>query len=191
MLRRASLRLVAALALVIAACVSTPVVLPPMFLSAVDQPFGIEGRLSARSGREAVALAFVWTHAVARDEFVLTTPLGQALAELTSDALSRRVEVRTADGRRDEAGDWAVLTERAVGFPLPVGGLAWWARGVPHANSPHWMELDSAGRAGVLRQDGCEIVYSYADAFARLPTRLGLACRDVEMRIVIDRWHVA
>ena len=186
--RGASLPLVAALALVVAACASTPVLPPLTFSSAIDQPFAIDGRLSARRGKEAVALAFVWSHAATRDEFVVTTPLGQAVAELSSDALTHRVEVRTADGRRDEASDWSILTERVVGFPLPVGGLAWWARGVAHADAPHSVEMDGAGRASVLRQDGCEIVYSYADDSAQLPSRLGLTCRDVEIRIVIDRW---
>ena len=191
MLRWASLPLVAALALVVAACASRPVLSPRTISSAIDEPFAIDGRLSARRGSEVIALAFAWTHARTRDEFVVTTPLGQAVAELSSDALTHRVEVRTADGRRDEANDWAMLTERVVGFPLPVEGLAWWAQGVPRADAPHSVELDSAGRVSVLRQDGCEIVYAYTDDSARRPWRLGLACQGLEMRIVIDRWRAA
>jgi hypothetical protein len=44
---------------------------------------------------------------------------------------------------------------------------------------------------GVLRQDGCEIVYAYADNSSRLPSQLRLACHDLELRIVIDRWRAA
>ena len=189
--RGASLPLVAALALVVAACASTPVVPLRTIPSAIDQPFAIDGRFSARRGKEAIALVFVWTHGVTRDEFVVTTPLGQAVAELARDAMTHRVELRTADGRRDEASDWAMLTERIVGFPLPVGGLTWWAQGVPRADAPYSLETDSVGRASVLRQDGCEIVYAYPDDSARLPSRLVLACADVEMRVVIDRWRAA
>ena len=87
-----------------------------------DAPFAIDGRLSARRGSDAVAIAFAWTHAPPRDELVVSTPLGQTVAELTGDASIRASSVRTADGRRDEAGDWATLTERVVGFPLPVDG---------------------------------------------------------------------
>ena len=76
-------------------------------------------------------------------------------------------------------------------FPLPVAGLAFWVRSVPHAESPHATELDAAGRVGVLRQDGCEIVYSYADDGTRRPSRLRLACHDLELRIVIDHWRAA
>ena len=188
MLRGASLPLVATFALVVAGCAGTAVLPSRSGPSAFDESFAIDGRLSARHRGEVVALAFTWTHAATRDEFVVTTPLGLAVAELSSDALTRRVEVRTADGRRDEASDWATLTERVVGFPLPVGGLASWVRGIPRPDAPHGVEMDSAGRAGVLRQDGCEIVYSYPDDSAARPSRLGLACHDVEIRIVIDKW---
>ena len=121
----------------------------------------------------------------------MTTPLGGALAELSGDASTQRVEVRTADGRADAASDWATLTARIIGFPVPVDGLAFWAQGAPRPDAAHTAEADSAGRMGVLRQDGCEIVYSYADDAARLPSRLRLLCHDLDLRIVIDRRRAA
>ena len=115
----------------------------------------------------------------------MTTPLGATVAEMSGDASTRRVEVRTSDGRTDTASDWASLTERVVGFPVPVDGLAFWAQGSPRPEAQQSTEVDAAGRLRVLRQDGCEIVYSYADA-APLPTQLRLTCHDIELRIVID-----
>ena len=47
-------------------------------------------------------------------------------------------------------------------------------------------EVDAAGRLSVLRQDGCEIVYSYAEDSSQLPARLRMTCNDLELRIVID-----
>jgi len=183
--------LVAGLAFVVAGCASTPyapsMTLPPF----ADEPFAIDGRLSARHGNDAISISFAWTHAAPRDELVVTTPLGGAVAELSGDTLTQRIEVRTADGRHDAAADWAALTERTVGFPLPVAALAFWARGVPRADAPHAAEIDAAGRVDVLRQDGCEIVYAYADNSTRRPSRLRLACHDLELRIVIDRWRAA
>ena len=181
----------AVLALVVAACTTVPSALPPTATSARDEPFAIDGRLSARRGSEGISIVFAWMHATPRDEFVVSTPLGQVVAELSSDASIQRVGVRTADGRREESNDWATLTERVVGFPLPVAALAWWAQGAPRADAPHSLETDAAGRASVLRQDGCEIVYSYADGSARRPSRLTLVCHDLELRIVIDRWRAA
>jgi len=189
--RAASYALVAVLAFVVAGCASTPFAPLPALPPAADAPFAIEGRLSARRGDEGISVSFAWTHAAPRDEFVVTTPFGGALAELAGDASTQRVEVRTADGRHEVASDWATLTERVVGFPLPVAALAYWARGAPRAGAPHAVEIDGAGRVDVLRQDGCEIVYAYADSAARLPSRLRVACHDIELRIVIDRWRAA
>lgn len=189
--RAAWFPLSAVLALVVAACAIAPTAPPPAAVPIRDEPFGMDGRLSARRGNDAVSVAFAWTHASPRDDLVLTSPLGQAVAELAGDASTGRVEVRMADGRREEASGWAELTERVVGFPLPVGGLAWWARGAARADAPHAVEYDAAGRANVLRQDGCEIVYAYDDGSTRRPSRLRLVCHDVEMRIVIDRWRAS
>jgi outer membrane lipoprotein LolB len=187
--RAGSWPLVAAIALIVAACASAPTVPPAALPLPADGPFAIDGRLSARRGSDAVAVAFAWSHTPPRDELVVSNPLGQTIAEMTGDASIPRVEVRAADGRRDAASDWATLTERAVGFALPVEGLAFWAQGAPHANAPHAVEIDAAGRTGVLRQDGCEIVYAYRDDTARRPSLLRVTCHDLELRIVIDRWR--
>jgi outer membrane lipoprotein LolB len=191
MRRAASHALVTMLAVAVAGCVSAPYAPPAGTMVAVDGPFAIDGRLSARRGNDAVAVSFAWIHAPPRDEFVVTTPLGGALAELTGDTSTQRVDVRTADGRADAAADWATLTTRIIGFPVPVEGLAFWAQGAPRPDAAHTAEMDSGGRMGVLRQDGCEIVYSYADDTARLPSRLRLLCHDLDLRIVIDRRRAA
>ena len=187
----APLPLSAVLALVVAACASAPSPPRPASPAALDTPFAIDGRLSARRGTEAVSVVFAWTHESPRDELVVSTPFGQAVAELASDASLPRAEVRMADGRRDVAADWATLAERAVGFPLPLGGLAWWAQGIPRADGASTLEVDAAGRVSALRQDGCEVVYAYADDSARRPSRLDVVCHDVEVRIVIDRWRAS
>ena len=183
----------AAVALVVAACATAPPVAPTASASAAerDARFAIEGRLSARHGKEAIAIGFTWTHAPPLDELVVSNPLGQTIAELSSDSSMPRVEMRTADGRREEASDWASVTERALGVPLPVGALASWAQGLPRADAPHTVEIDAAGRSQVLRQDGCEIVYVYADDSARRPSRLTAVCFELEMRVVIDRWRAS
>ncbi len=187
--RAAPLTPVAVLAFLVASCASAP----PLGVASLprDEPFAIDGRLSARRGGDAIAVGFAWTHSSPTDAMVVQTPLGQTLAELNSDADVPRAELRTADGRHAIASDWTTLTERAFGFPLPVAGLAWWVQGAPHAGAPHTLEVDRAGRPAVLRQDGCEIVYGYADDVARRASRLDLGCHDLEVRIVIDRWRGA
>ncbi len=96
-----------------------------------------------------------------------------------------RYELRGSDGRREAASDWAALTERALGVPLPVAGLVAWIVAAPRADSAYSIEPDASGRTLVLRQDGWEIVYAYADDDAKLPARLQLSQADIEVRIAV------
>ena len=172
-------------AILLAACAVAPTQVFAPSSSFVDAPFAIEGRLSVRRGSEGLTANFSWQHAPPRDEFAVATPLGQTLAEISGDASIPRYELRGSDGRREEARDWTALTERALGAPLPVAGLAAWIVGAPHGNAAYSIEPDASGRAVVLRQDGWEIVYAYSDADARLPQRLRLSQADIDVRIVV------
>src|SRR5205814_288902 len=130
---------------------------------AADEPFVVDGRLSARRGSDAVTANFTWRHNTPNDELSITTPLGQEVAELHGDTQAGRVEMRTADGRTGESADWSALTEQALGYRLPIDGLAAWVRGAPRGNAPHTVEYDAQGRPQLLRQQGWEIVYTYPD----------------------------
>ena len=152
-----------------------------------DRAFETEGRLTARHGNDAVTAHFRWVHAPPRDALELSTPLGQIVAELSGDSAAHEAEVRLSDGRSLRAGDWATLTQRALGFPLPVAGLASWVRGGAHADGPYQSETDARGRTTLLRQDGWEIVFDYADDSSETPMRMRMSYPDVEVRIALDR----
>ena len=158
--------------------------------AALAVPFEAEGRLSARRGSDGFAGQFVWTHDGAADRIVLSTPLGQTIARLSGDASGVRAE--SSDGRVETAPAWDALSTRTLGFPLPVGGLSAWMRGLPRPESPNTMERDGAGRPLLLVQDGWEVAYAYADAAASRATRLTLRYpggEPIEVRIVVDRWQ--
>jgi outer membrane lipoprotein LolB len=156
-------------------------------VAVADAPFTATGRMSAHHGDDALAANFDWRHRLGGDTIVLTTPLGQTLAKLERE--NSEVSIVLSDGRRASADTFDALTAKAFGIPLPVSGLSWWIRGHPRAGSPFTIERDAAGRAGVLRQDGWEIVYSYADDTSALPRRLTLAFPDIDMRVVVDQWQ--
>jgi outer membrane lipoprotein LolB len=189
--RTAAVLVATAVALLLAACAGAPVpgTAPPVEFASAAEPFAAEGRLSARHGSDAATVHFSWDHRPPRDRLTVTSPLGQTIAELAGDASAGRVEVQTAEGRRDEAADWATLTERTLGFRLPVEGLAAWVRAAPRTDAAYSIETDREGRVSLLRQSGWEIVYDYADAAARRPGRLRITYPDLEIRMVIDRWE--
>jgi outer membrane lipoprotein LolB len=156
-------------------------------IATADAPFVATGRLSARHGSDALSANFNWQHRPAADSIALATPLGQTLATLARD--DGTVSIVLADGRSASADTFDALTAKTFGVPLPVAGLTWWIRGRPREGSAFAIERDAAGRANVLRQDGWEIVYTYADDASVLPRRLTLAYPDVDIRVVVDQWQ--
>ena len=180
-----------ALAAAVASCASLPQPpSPSAAIGAADAPFSIGGRISARRGDAGVAGAFAWVHDPSHDAIDLATPLGQTLARLEGNA--RGVTVRLQDGRVETAPTWRELTEQAFGVVIPVEGLAAWIRGVPRAGAPFSVERDAGGRAAVLRQDGWDVVYAYADETSQQPFRVSLSypgAAPVEVRVVVDRWQ--
>ena len=178
-------------AAVLAGCAALPPApTAPGAASVADLPFAVDGRLSARHGEEGVAGAFTWNHEPGHDSIDLSTPLGQTLAEIDGNADGVRLHL--PDGTTDSAPDWGTLTRRAFGVTIPVEDLAYWVRGVPRAGAPSRIERDAQGRALVLRQDGWEIDYGYADDAATRPERVTLRYADtppIDVRVVVDRWQ--
>jgi len=173
-----------ALAAALSACATPPRVdVGAAAAAPADVSFELAGRLSARHGEAGVAAGFRWRHAPGTDELVLSTPFGQALARLSGGADG--VVLERQDGGVARSGDWETLTREALGVPVPVRGLAWWVRGMPHPASGHLVERDTAGRATVLRQDGWEIVYGYRDESVQ-PSRLVLGYPGIELRLAVD-----
>jgi outer membrane lipoprotein LolB len=163
---------------------------PASALAAQAATFELTGRLSARRGNDALSANFRWTHERQRDELDLSSPLGQTIARLSSDASG--VRLQTPDGRVETAGDWAALTTRALGWPLPVEGLASWIQGVPRDGVPAAVERASDGMPAALRQEGWSVVYQAfergSDGLSR-PKRLTLDFAEVELRIAVDSWR--
>lgn len=155
--------------------------------------FDASGRLSARRGSEGVAAHFTWSHAPSADRFDVATPLGQIVARLSGDPSGVRIE-RPGEAPVDYA-DWSALTRDVFGVGIPVDGLASWIQAQPVAGSAFDLERDAAGRPLVLRQQGWEIVYAYADTTsATNPMRLVMRypnSEQIEVRIVVDRWQLA
>jgi 4-diphosphocytidyl-2-C-methyl-D-erythritol kinase len=125
----------------------------------------------------------------ASDEIVVSGPLGQGLARLTSGGGAALLE--TADQKRYMAADLEGLSEQVFGTRLPVAGLGRWVLG----------RSASAARRGSMPAAGWPASPSRAGASstcatrARRPRPCPSCCRrgarEVEVRLVIDRWAVS
>jgi len=148
--------------------------------------FSIVGRVVVRYGDEAASGRVTWRHGAATDDLLISSPLGQGIAEITRrDGVYTLV---TAKDKRFTATDPEQLTEQALGWALPLAGLPDWVQGRAQPGSsaePRYHD----GRLAELRQLGWTIEYSGYDERGRLPTRMRLRRGDLDIRLAIDEWQ--
>jgi outer membrane lipoprotein LolB len=146
--------------------------------------FSLSGRLAARSGDEAFSGSVQWRHSAASDEVLITTPLGQGVARIVREGDA--VVLTTAEPKEYRAADVESLTEKALGFRLPLAGLADWVRGRPSGRVPFELRRGEDGRIRSLEQNGWKIEFTRYEG--ELPTRLQLHYPGVELRLAITEW---
>ena len=133
--------------------------------------FDLTGRIAARYGEESFTGNVSWRHARGGDEMLISTPFGQGVARIVREG--EAVLLTTADGKEHRANDAEDLTERVLGFRVPIVGLADWVQGRP---SP---ELE--GR-------GWKVEYQEHDEQKR-PTRMRLTYQGIELRLAVTQWR--
>lgn len=170
-------------AVFLGACAS---IAPPQ--AALEGEFAVVGRVAVRYGDEAASGRVAWRHSDSDDELLISTPLGQGIAEITRrDGIYTLV---TSDRQRFTAADPERLTEQVLGYALPLAGLPDWLRGRPQPGIP--AETRYEGRQlAELRQHGWVIEYLAFDDDRRLPTRVRLTRGAFDIRLAIEEWQVA
>lgn len=149
-----------------------------------DTLFEFTGRLAARYGKEAFSGNLAWRHARASDEILITSSLGAGVARVVREG--EGVTLYTAEPQEYRGRDAGALTEQVLGFRLPVEGLARWVRGQPSTDSPARAQYAPDGRLLTLQQDGWTI--EYLEYEGRLPRRMRLTYRDIDLRLAISEW---
>ena len=156
--------------------------------------FMLDGRFSLRHEDKNYSGRLSWRHVEAgndSDEVLLTSPFGQGMAEILSNADGAKLT--TGDGRSYSAESAETLTQRVLGYPLPLGKLADWVRGRRHRGaSGESIESDAIARPLRLREEGWRIDYEYHDdAPQALPSRLFIEHvgeGGFDLRLRIDEW---
>lgn len=152
------------------------------------EAFRLEGRIAVRRAGESYSVGIDWRHDAQSDELIITGPLGQGLARLTSGGGAALLE--TADQKRYAAPDLDGLSEQVFGTRLPVSGLGRWVLGRPAFGAA--ARLDAAGRLAGLAEGGWTIDYLRYENESpdALPELLQARREDVEVRLKIDRWSL-
>lgn len=179
-------RLAAVLVLVLAGCVSNPVVQPAA--PSAQATFALDGRIAVKYDGRRSSSGFHWQHDKAADDVLLLAPLGLTVAHIRQDASGAMLEEA---GTLYQAPDSGMLMQRTLGWHLPLTGLPYWVMARPAPGSAADVARAENGQVASLSQDGWNIQYTaYQGAAAdSLPTRLTLRREDLEIRLLIDQWQ--
>ncbi|MBU1396005.1 MAG: lipoprotein insertase outer membrane protein LolB [Gammaproteobacteria bacterium] len=180
-------RLTAVLLLALTAgCASMPPPLSPDAVPPLSVNWTLQGRIGVQAGEQSLSGQIHWQHGAETDEVLLTSPLGQGVARIVRDADGVALEVPNQPTRR--APDAESLTREALGYTLPVAGLAWWMQARPDPDSPFEATRNAAGRLAQLKQNGWVIDYLQYAADGR-PRKLAVAREGLQIRLVADSWQ--
>ncbi len=161
----------------------------PESAAPAGEAFYLSGRVAVKYGEEAASGRISWQHEQASDDLLFSTPLGQGVAHIVRrDGI---VTLTTSDQKVYRAGDVESLTEKTLGWRLPLAGLPDWVRGRAAAGAPALTKLDASQRLAELRQSGWLVDFLAYDSATGLPAKLRLSREDVEIRMVIDQWRGA
>ncbi len=133
--------------------------------------FDLAARIAARYGQESFTGNVAWRHVADGDEMLISTPFGQGVARIVREG--EAVQLTTAEPRTYRSNDAEDLTERVLGFRVPLVGLAAWVQGKP---------------APELERRGWKIEYQEYDE-SRRPARMRLTYQGIELRLAVMKWN--
>ena len=190
------------MASLLAACTSLPA--PPLTdtvsplaqqrmqrLAAVQQ-FSLEAKLAVQYNGKGYTARLEWQHDTQQDHMRIFSPLGQQVALI--HRTDQSVTLTDQRGQQHQATDVASLTERLLGWRLPLTGLSQWILGIPHSASPFQASYADNGEPVRLMQDNWQIDYenyqpvTLQDSSEQLPHVTRLQQQDVRLKLLIQHW---
>lgn len=154
--------------------------------------FALEAKLAVQLNGKGYTARMQWQHEATHDQLRIFSPLGQQVALIERSPES--VTLTDQSGKQHHASDVASLTEKLLGWRLPLAGLSQWVLGLPHAGSPYQASYLVTGEPQTLQQDGWQINYedyhmaTLPEATASLPTLVRLQQNDLRLKLAIQHW---
>lgn len=171
---------------------ATPQVLQRSQRLMAVQQFSLEAKLAVQYAGKGYTARMEWQHHGQEDHMRIFSPLGQQVALIhRSPSL---VTLTDQSGKQHQASDVASLTERLLGWRLPLAGLSQWVLGIPHTSSPFQASYLETGAPATLTQDDWRIDYDdyrqtpLHDHQELLPYTIRLQQNDVRLKLVIQHW---
>lgn len=156
------------------------------------RPFSLEAKLAVQYAGKGYTARMEWQHDALEDNMRIFSPLGQQVALI--HRTPHTVTLTDQSGKQHEAADVASLTERLLGWRLPLAGLSQWILGIPHQDSPFEANYLESGAPASLVQDQWQINYddyqqtALNGSLEQLPYITRLQQQDVRLKLIIQHW---
>ncbi|WP_295803702.1 lipoprotein insertase outer membrane protein LolB [uncultured Microbulbifer sp.] len=150
------------------------------------------GKLGVRSPRENGSANMTWQQANSNYRIHLSGPLGAGATLISGSPTG--VSLQRGSDPAVFAADPSELTEQIMGWPLPVGEMFYWVRGLPAPGAVAGKQTNAQGLLQSLTQAGWQLRFSdYQKVGAYLlPTRIKAATNQaagpVNVTLVIKEW---
>ena len=156
-------------------------------IAGIDQ-FNIKGRIGVQAEGKGFSGSLIWQHNKTNDDIALYSPLGGQLASIRKTP--ENVTLEDAKGNNITAADAETLTQKTLGWQLPLTGLADWSLGRPSSSTIQASTWDELGHLSTLKQDGWDIQYeNYADQNGHfLPSKISLRNEKVYLKLLVESW---
>lgn len=151
--------------------------------------FTLQGRIGVQTEGKGFSGSLNWQHDKANDEVSLFSPLGGQVASIKKT--SNQVTLIDDKGNSISEADAETLTQKTLGWKLPLAGLSDWSLGRPTSNTIQASKWDEQGHLSTLKQDGWEIEYQNYIALNGyvLPSKIVLRNEKVNLKLLIERWE--
>lgn len=151
----------------------------------------MRARAVLRLEGEVYNISLNWQRGPAHFSLLLEAPFGQGVFRIAG-AADGSYRLRLPDGQVFVNSTPEALLEEVIGWSLPIDGLEYWIRGMPHPGADYSRRIDAQGRGRSISQDRWDI--SYLDYFEdrpepQLPRRIRLERDELSLKLVIERWQ--
>lgn len=153
------------------------------------QQFALQGRIGIQANGKGFSGGIHWQHDALQDVLALFSPIGGQVANI--DKTADKITLKDAIGNSVSASDAESLTEKTLGWRLPLAGLTDWSLGRPSKSPILESNWDQKGFLTMLKQDGWEIqfeLYTLQDGFF-LPSKITLRNEKAHLKLLIEQWN--
>lgn len=156
-------------------------------IDGIDQ-FSIKGRIGVQAEGKGFSGSLTWQHNKTNDNIALYSPLGGQVASVRKTP--ENVTLEDAKGNSITAADAETLTQKTLGWQLPLTGLADWSLGRPSSSPIQASTWDEQGHLSTLKQEGWDIQYeNYVDQNGYfLPSKISLRSNKVYLKLLVESW---